>query len=66
MMDEEEYEVTTRAIQKAVEEFYRTIEREELDGAYWQIELKVSLLSVDFKNVLETLTYSNAQRGVEE
>ena len=59
--DYEEYMDTCAALWKAEKAFYDSLAEAGHDGAYWQLDMKVSLLSCDFVDVLETLTYSNKE-----
>ena len=64
-IDKETWDVQQEAIRNAVNAFYETFEKHDLDGAFWSLRLEVRNISMDFDSVLETQTWDDLQTRVE-
>ena len=58
---DDDLDVTWKAIHNAYDKFIDTLEDEGVDATYWILNLKVNLLSTDFKYILETIKYNNKE-----
>ena len=51
--------VISRALHKAIQTFYKEIEKAGYDGAYFGLQIKIVEYSSDFDSIMETLTWDN-------
>ena len=47
---------------KAKEAFYKSLEKQGYDGAYWELSIDVNMISIDFDDVLEHFHWDNKER----
>lgn len=56
-----DFKATWDAIMKAKEAFYKSLEKQGYDGAYWELSIDVNIISIDFDDVLEHFHWDNKE-----